>query len=89
MARQERYISKSSKIENVKISKDGEHFHPPKTPKKRSPETRVLRKKRRIPERLQNEIVKISWGFPSKSPQGFAKNGFARVPENYENNKGN
>ena len=81
-ARQERYISKSSKIENVNISLDREHFHLPKTPKRGSPETRVWRTKQRFPERFQNGIVKIRKGFPSKSPQGFAKNGLARVPEN-------
>ena len=81
-ARQECYISKSSKIENVNISLDREHFHLPKTPKRESPETRFWRKQLRCSERLQNGIVKIRPGFPSKSPHGFAKNGLARVSEN-------
>ena len=57
-------------------------FHLPKTTKREPPKTRVSPKKGRFSKRLQNGIVKISWGFPSKSPHGFTKNGLERVPEN-------
>ena len=81
-ARQERSISKRSKNENVTISHDRVQIHLPKTTKRGPPDTRFLRQKHRCSKRLQNGIVKISWGFPSKSPHGFAKNGLARVPAN-------
>ena len=81
-AREEGSIFKRSKNENVVISLDRVHFHLPKTTKREPPETRFLPKKGRFSKRLQNGIVKISWGFPSKSPHGFTKNGLERVPEN-------
>ncbi len=81
-AREERSIFKRSKNENVVISLDRVQFHLPKTTKREPPETRFLPKKGRFSKRLQNGIVKISWGFPSKSPHGFTKNGLERVPEN-------
>ncbi len=75
-ARQERYIWKSSKIENVNTSEDREHLHPPKKPKKGSPETRVWRKKTltsgKAPKwtRSNNLMIslKITSGFCEKQP---------------------
>ena len=81
-AREERSIFKRSKNENVTISLDRVQIHLPKTTKREPPKTRFLPKKGRFSKRLQNGIVKISWGFPSKSPHGFTKNGLERVPEN-------
>ena len=81
-AREERSSFKCSKNENVTISLDRVQIHLPKTTKRDPPETCFLRKKGRCSKRLQNGIVKISWGFPSKSPHGFTKNGLERVPEN-------